>query len=407
MLAQALDRMEAGKFVPAEQKATIEALRVYVKSLRGIAADLLTHHKTFVSVQEQYRAALTTAPAKFRDASRLFLEYAAEEPFYEIKQDYERLAQDWLTLASLVERRAAEVARDDKTRDWGDTLRYVERTALFLERLDAHLESFPINLDSGEIRERHIADLKAYIDGFEALRKHLGTYREKLRNGAVSPGVRGELTTAARERTARTNPVAFVPPGPTPSRDQFADVSFSCTFLRSEDWPALAVRTTREFRPGEILILRNDHVDLYEIRVRNIVRTGNGQVVFAYEDGGIPAPWQQSSLTVRPKAPDRIKSAGPAEAPETYRCLVGLQRTNNFIGVLANREFAVGETYRLDVDGSEYATVVVLRTVARTEKGSVIEIDFTKPMPARPTSMVLVRLPSATPSDSPTLAARR
>jgi hypothetical protein len=210
-LAQALDRMEGGKFVPSEQKATVEAFRGYVKGLRSIAGDLLSHNRTFMTSQEDYGKALSAAPAKFREASRLFREYAAEEPFAEIKKDYTHLSEDWDTLASLVERRAAEVESESKARDWGDTFRYVERTALFLDRLDAHLESFPVDLDSGDIHERHLADLKAYIEGFEALRKHLGTYREKLQSGAVSPKVREDLTTAARKPRATTIPVSYVP----------------------------------------------------------------------------------------------------------------------------------------------------------------------------------------------------
>jgi hypothetical protein len=318
-LAQALARMEGGRFVPAEQKATIEALRTFVKGLRGIAADLLSHHLAFVSVQEEYRHALAAAPSKFRDANRLFLEYAAEELFYEIKQDYERLAQDWLTLSTLVERRAAEVERDDRTRDWGDTLRYVERTALFLERLDAHLESFPVNLDSGEIRERHLADLKAYVDGFEALRRHLNTYREKLRNGAVSPAVREELTTTLRLQTASTYPVAFVPNAPPPR-------------------------------------------------------------------------------VVTPELPPL--------PPGSYLCF-NFDRERMELGVSVTQEFKVGERFRLDVDGQEYATVVVLRNVGRTSLGFIIEIDSTKPFPYMPRKLVLVRLPSSDPSDSTTLASRR
>jgi hypothetical protein len=323
-LAQALDRMEGGKFIASEQKATIEALRAYVKSLRGIAADLLSHHRSFGSVQEEYRQALAAAPSRFRDASRLFLDYAAEEPFYEIKRDYERLAQDWLTLATHVERRASEVERDDRTRDWGDTLRYVERTALFLERLDAHLESFPINLDSGEIRERHLADLKAYIDGFEALRKHLGTYREKLRNGAVSPQVREDLATAARKPIAPTIPVAFVPNDTTSTPSQSAT------------------------------------------------------------------------------------QAPPPPPSETYACFLESPGQYKSLRVNADRAFEAGETFRLDVQGEAYGTVVVCRTVKRFRAHCVLEVDFsTRPLPGNPRRMTLVRLPLSTPPDSQTITARR
>src|SRR5947209_2290490 len=116
-LTQALDRMEAGRFVPAEQQATAGAFRTYVQSLRGIATDLISHHREFVSTEREYREALAAAPGQFREARRLRREYAADEPYAEIKRDYERLSEDWLTLASLVERQAAAVERDERTRD--------------------------------------------------------------------------------------------------------------------------------------------------------------------------------------------------------------------------------------------------------------------------------------------------
>lgn len=280
-LVAAMDRMMPGTFSATQEKVTVLALREYVKKLRAMGKELIGRGDEFVRSSKTYRDAVSSAPGAFREASKVFAQYADEEPFEDFKKEYRKMSVDWANIAATMDFRAKEMNEDEVKRDWPNTLRYLERSCLFLDRLDAFLEAWPVNLEDGVRREQYLNDLKRYLDGFESLRKQLGTLRDKVQKTARSPEVRKRyaeevarretMKTQGQTHRAATQPQADVPQVRKDTRPA-REGRYRITYV-DQDLAVLEAGSVKGLQSGQALRLYRSGSHVANVRVTSTVRS--------------------------------------------------------------------------------------------------------------------------------------
>lgn len=197
-----------GKLSPALEKVTAEKVREVAAKLHGMGLRILAFHKEYEASNKAVLAAYSQAPAAFRGAGVSYRRFAAEEPYEEIKADYLRLAEICDALAARYEKRA--VGLPDEAKEMRETMKFVERTVIYLERHDVLAAAFP-DLSAGADRDQFLDVLKKYVEGYKGLRGNLNKFHEKLKDQAMDPRLR-----QAGDAVASARPKILVPPaGPT------------------------------------------------------------------------------------------------------------------------------------------------------------------------------------------------
>lgn len=160
----------------SSQEAVFESLHKQVHSLRTLAAEILDREEQILRSLASLDSAVAAAPASYRDVAALFRECAAAERFADIREDYLLLAGTWDRLAETTQEQSASIAAEQA--EVKEFLEYVRSSARLLERLDTHLSVY--SAEAVAEREQYLARVKAYVAGFESLRKHLGAFHAKL-----------------------------------------------------------------------------------------------------------------------------------------------------------------------------------------------------------------------------------
>jgi hypothetical protein len=184
---------------------TAQKIREVAAKLHGMGLRILAFHKDYEASNKAVLAAYAQAPASFRGAGVTFRRFAAEEPYEEIKADYLRLAGICDALAGRYEKRA--LALPDEAKEVRETMKFVERTVVYLERHDVLAAAFP-DLSAGADRDRFLDVLKKYVEGYKGLRGNLNKFHEKLKEQAMDP----RLRPAGGDAVASGRPKAPVPP---------------------------------------------------------------------------------------------------------------------------------------------------------------------------------------------------
>jgi DNA repair exonuclease SbcCD ATPase subunit len=157
--------------------AVVQNLRPAVHHMHTASQQLLDNQAAYVANLRALHEAVTKASEIYRTASKVFDQYADEETFVEIKQDYHTLAETWRLMADSMEHRDVSVVEEGK--EIVAFRSHLEHTSLFLERLDQHLASVP-EMPSAEERASHVEQIRRYIEGFESLRQSLRAFHMKL-----------------------------------------------------------------------------------------------------------------------------------------------------------------------------------------------------------------------------------
>lgn len=160
----------------------VKGLRPLVHELNITSKQLLANQELYFESLRGLHKAVIDSPVAYRAAAEAFDGYAAEEPYEEIKKDYSALADSWRMIADEMEKRGQAIR--GQGRDAVEFKKHLERTSLFLERLESHLASFP-DISSLSAGDDSQGTLLRYIQGFEALRTSLRTFHDKLK--AVAP----------------------------------------------------------------------------------------------------------------------------------------------------------------------------------------------------------------------------
>ena len=138
-ISKAVDQFKPSRIETAGD--TLQSLRPVVQQLRDDSRAIIDRESDYFKSMTVLHASLSKAPAMFRAAGDVFAKYAQDEPFKEIRSDYENLAESWQLLADGIEKRDADLKQE--ATEMHNFKSYLERTCVFLERLDSHLASFP------------------------------------------------------------------------------------------------------------------------------------------------------------------------------------------------------------------------------------------------------------------------
>ncbi len=161
------------------QLDTLNGFRQATAVLHAMARDLLAHRDNLVTDLESLLEMTQHSVSVYNDAARCFQENAAEEPFDEIKEDYVTLANAWTAMAAFMDERGKRLAiENDEIRD---TMQYLERTAIFLDRLKQNLDSLP-DLQALQEREQYLEQLRRYIRSFEEFRSLFRKFNAALQS---------------------------------------------------------------------------------------------------------------------------------------------------------------------------------------------------------------------------------
>lgn len=162
---------------------TLAGLRALLKDLRPEGQKVVAAHHVFVDAARGYDSELARAPSALDSLAVRYRQFAAEETYEDLRQRYQQDADTVLAVKALLVARRAELGPQVQLVE--DNRRYVERTVVYLGRLEELLNSFPDLLD-GEKTERFLAMLKRYVDHFGRLKHLLEGFHAKVTTGQGS-----------------------------------------------------------------------------------------------------------------------------------------------------------------------------------------------------------------------------
>jgi hypothetical protein len=174
---------------PDSDLMTVATLKELVPRLKRRAEILVQDHAQFVAAGREYELALAEAPAVFEKVAEQFYHFADEEHFDSIRSQYLSTSELFRQLGVRFQARRETFAGNLQA--VADNGPFVEHTALYLQRLDAALQTVPDeSLDPGPLL-RATAD---YVHLYESLEHALRNFHLELATpAAVSPKVRSAL----------------------------------------------------------------------------------------------------------------------------------------------------------------------------------------------------------------------
>jgi hypothetical protein len=182
-LQASIDQMKPADLT-AEQGAVTELRRVAIE-IRGLARDILAKEPEYKRVLALYQAELKAAPGAFVPAAEVFEQMSEEEELKEFKERYKRLGRSLRDLAKVMERRAADLAGEEK--EVAEAYRYVAAADRYLTSLCEWLGTYP-SFASGLERQKQVQELRSFIQYFRQLDSALDKFNKKVTQpGAAAP----------------------------------------------------------------------------------------------------------------------------------------------------------------------------------------------------------------------------
>lgn len=146
------------------EKLVIDEFRKkLIPALRKNASEFLTKKAEFDKNFKLYLAAVEKAPPAFQSASKLFEEYAEQEDDDLLKGHYIDMQQHALKWAKEMEVRHSRL--DSIYKEVADKTKFVEKSLVFLDRLDGFLQIYP-DPDNGDEVQKYLQNLNNYIEQF-------------------------------------------------------------------------------------------------------------------------------------------------------------------------------------------------------------------------------------------------
>jgi len=171
---------------PNSHLTTVATLKQLVPRLKRRADILAQDHAQFIAAGRKHEQALAEAPAAFERVAEQFYYFANDEHFDSIRAQYLSTSELFRQLGVRFEARRASLAGNLQA--VADNGPFVEHTALFLERLDAALQTVPDeSLDPVPL----LRDTADYVHVYESLENALRSFHQELATpAAASPAVR-------------------------------------------------------------------------------------------------------------------------------------------------------------------------------------------------------------------------
>ncbi len=210
-LNQAISLMKVDK-LSGTRLAIIE-VRQIVRELREKVDIVVVDHEAVLAASKSYRQSIEHIRPLLLTAAGTFAEYAREEPYESLREDYFLWAELFRSIATKYERSSSEL--EPAVQAVADNLDYVKRTSLMLERLERLLAIPP---DDGADAEIFLRRLASYVQSFERFREQLRKLHGAVADDApkqVDPqpsqeeATRGDATAAA---WLHSQPTRWSPP---------------------------------------------------------------------------------------------------------------------------------------------------------------------------------------------------
>jgi hypothetical protein len=166
----------------ADEQAAVDTMLIATQRLNALAKALIDKYECYSDNRVKYLKILPTAATVFRQAAQTYKEYAEEEPYASIAEDYRVLASAWETIAKVYDKRAKDIGNET---DLSETMQFVKRSSVFLSRLETHLLVYPKDAAGPELEAFH-KQLRTYIEGFEQLRVRIRTLDQQFQKN-LSP----------------------------------------------------------------------------------------------------------------------------------------------------------------------------------------------------------------------------
>jgi hypothetical protein len=163
---------------------TVKLLKELVAELRKLAQAVTEAQSEFLRALENYTNELRATPPKLREKSESLKKHAMDEPYEHLQEDYLRFSAILAELADRLEKRSYTFESDVAL--YRETLPHLERTVLFLDRVDDALKVIPEDLMVVESTRRNF---EIYKKGFEQFEAIMHTFHMKLTEGATSSNV--------------------------------------------------------------------------------------------------------------------------------------------------------------------------------------------------------------------------
>lgn len=182
-ISEATQGMQPGDMT--KERQALGGFKKLIPLLKQRAAWLLGKQEEFARNMQLYQAALEKAPGAFLRAGEAYTKFAGEEEELFFKEQYLDMASRSKKLAGVMQTRAEAVK--DAQAEVGQKLRFVERSVVFLNRLEEFLALYdPANDKSAEV-DAYLKQLDAYITHFN---QTIGAFRQlsdKIQNSTASP----------------------------------------------------------------------------------------------------------------------------------------------------------------------------------------------------------------------------
>jgi hypothetical protein len=182
-ISEATRDVERGNVL--KEKTALDGFKKVIPLLKERAAWLLDKQQEFGKTMQLYQAALEKMPDAFLRASDVYGQYAAKEADLFFKEQYLDMANRSKKLAKTMDARAKQV--HGAQADVAQKLRFVERSVVFLNRLEEFLAIYdPAGGRSGEV-DAYLKQLDAYIAHFHETIDSFKQLSEKIQSGTASP----------------------------------------------------------------------------------------------------------------------------------------------------------------------------------------------------------------------------
>lgn len=178
-IEEAVKDIEPGNFT--KERRALDGFKKVIPLLKERSAWLIDHQQEFAKHMDLYKAALQKTPAAFRRASEVYARFAAQEGDLFFKEQYLDMANRSKKLATAMEARAKAV--EGAQSEVAQKLKFVERSVVFLNRLEEFLAIYdPAGGKNAEV-DQYIRGLDAYISQFH---KSINAFRQlsdRIQNG--------------------------------------------------------------------------------------------------------------------------------------------------------------------------------------------------------------------------------
>lgn len=160
------------------EKLVIDEFRTkLIPSLKKAATDLLTKKADFDKKFKLYQAAVQKAPAAFDAAAKQFQQYADQEEDMTFKENYLDMEQHARKWSKEMDQRHSRL--DEMYKEVTEKTRFVEKSVLFLDRLDEFLQIYPDPDKAAEVQQylqklnNHIEQIRRAINSFKDFSKSI------------------------------------------------------------------------------------------------------------------------------------------------------------------------------------------------------------------------------------------